>query len=541
MILQKMPFLRLRHDGTLVSPETLDSTSRSVRPSLRSTFPGSAKLRPLLALSCALATGSFAAESLSVAQAAPKPVAVRAWTSGSQTSIRTRPTQNAPVVARVDRHFPITIWGKRDGWYRVETHDAIVGWVHHPYLKSPQINRVRTLSAHQVKVAAKRTDAQIMFGSEQQLRSYFAATKAEGARKGLAMMGVYVSSDNRIAARPSEPASRAAGSPTKRAVDPNASRLIQLRQNAMSELPQVVAPPSVAKANAPVVTRVAPAAKTAAKPASKAAPKLTWRQKREQQRAAAAKAKRDALAKRNGLNPKPIAPASVASLPSISESELLEARKAHIEARQNRQSVVAPSTSGEPISPASPARITPSNLQFVPGENGTLVLTIVDEAQTPETLQPILIANAQVKPNAKPAAPVVNRGGSPRDRAVFGSGLATQALSYRGTRYVFGSANPRRGFDCSGLIYYMLRQRGLNPPRTAAGYRNYGSPVAKKDLQKGDLVLFANTYKRGISHIGVYLGNNNFVHAATTRSGVRVDSLSRGYFASKYHSARRVK
>ena len=148
-----------------------------------------------------------------------------------------------------------------------------------------------------------------------------------------------------------------------------------------------------------------------------------------------------------------------------------------------------------------------------------------------------VLSNAQKKPPA--------RGGSPRDRyrdakGDFRKDIANKALSYRGMPYVFGASSPSRGFDCSGLIYYILRQRGYNPPRVAAGYRNYGTAVARKDLKVGDLLLFANTYKRGISHIGIYIGNNNFVHAASTRQGVRTDSLSTKYFARKYYSARRV-
>jgi cell wall-associated NlpC family hydrolase len=123
----------------------------------------------------------------------------------------------------------------------------------------------------------------------------------------------------------------------------------------------------------------------------------------------------------------------------------------------------------------------------------------------------------------------------------MGSGIATQALSYRGMPYIRGAASPRRGFDCSGLVYFLLRQRGYNPPRTAAGYRNWGESVPRGEWQPGDLVLFANTYKRGISHIGVYLKDGKFVHAATSGTGVRVDSLHSGYYSKKYHSTRRVK
>jgi cell wall-associated NlpC family hydrolase len=150
---------------------------------------------------------------------------------------------------------------------------------------------------------------------------------------------------------------------------------------------------------------------------------------------------------------------------------------------------------------------------------------------------------------AKAAAKTVrpSRGGSPRDYLAympqdsFGQSMARQALSYRGMPYIFGAQSPRRGFDCSGLIYFLLRQRGYNPPRTAAGLASYGRRIARADLQPGDILLFSNTYRRGVSHAGVYLGNNKFVHAANASKGVRVDRLFGSYYARKFHSARRVK
>jgi cell wall-associated NlpC family hydrolase len=341
----------------------------------------------------------------------------------------------------------------------------------------------------------------------------------------------------------------------------SSSRLLSLRDNVLSNLPEtnvpkkVIAPapkPNTVVRSAPVTiasrsAKAAVAPRAAAKPAQKP---LTWKQKRWMAQAAAKQKQREQLRSKVGLAAKPIAPASVASLPVISQEELLAARNAYLQSRQQRQATapianVAPLPEvqlGGQIAPASPARITPSSFEGVSGG----VVQLIDhevEVVAPSGLVSTITANAQLKPTAKAKAATGSRGGSPRDRARvnLGNGIANQALGYRGMRYVYGSANPRRGFDCSGLIYFMLRQRGLNPPRTAAGYRNYGSAVSRGDLQKGDLVLFANTYKRGISHIGVYLGNNNFVHAATTGSGVRVDSLTSGYYAKKYHSARRVK
>lgn len=160
-------------------------------------------------------------------------------------------------------------------------------------------------------------------------------------------------------------------------------------------------------------------------------------------------------------------------------------------------------------------------------------------------------AKSTAKPRVVQARPI-HRGGSPRDYArymqnrmaknnSFGDEVVSKAMSYRGMPYVFGSASPRRGFDCSGLIYSVLRQRGLNPPRTASGLASYGTRVSRAEAKPGDIVLFANTYKRGVSHCGIYIGNNKFVHAARTGSGVRVDSLSSRYYGGKFHSIRRVK
>ncbi len=69
----------------------------------------------------------------------------------------------------------------------------------------------------------------------------------------------------------------------------------------------------------------------------------------------------------------------------------------------------------------------------------------------------------------------------------------------------------------------------------------YGKPVSRKDMKAGDIVLFANTYKRGVSHVGIYMGEGKFVHAARSGVGVRVDSLSSKYYRSKFWGARRVK
>jgi cell wall-associated NlpC family hydrolase len=117
--------------------------------------------------------------------------------------------------------------------------------------------------------------------------------------------------------------------------------------------------------------------------------------------------------------------------------------------------------------------------------------------------------------------------------------IIREALSRRGTPYVWGGAS-RGGFDCSGFVCYVFaKQRGLKLPHSASAQSRMGSPVAKGELQAGDLVFFS-TYRAGASHVGIYVGGGKFVHAANSRQGCRVDTLNSGYYAKRYLSARRL-
>lgn len=123
--------------------------------------------------------------------------------------------------------------------------------------------------------------------------------------------------------------------------------------------------------------------------------------------------------------------------------------------------------------------------------------------------------------------------------SVSGSQILAEAQKYLGTRYLSGGASPS-GFDCSGLVYYVLKQLGYSPYRTPASQYKMGTYVEKASLKTGDIVFFAGTGASGISHVGIYAGNGQFIHAPNSRSTVSYSSLTSGYWAEHYYGARRM-
>ena len=117
-----------------------------------------------------------------------------------------------------------------------------------------------------------------------------------------------------------------------------------------------------------------------------------------------------------------------------------------------------------------------------------------------------------------------------------GSKIAETVKKYLGVPYVWGGASPS-GFDCSGLVYYVLRSCGYSVSRTASSMYSQGTPVAKSDLQPGDVVFFQNTYKAGISHVGIYVGDGKFIHSPHTGSVVSYADLYSDYYVSHYYGA----
>ncbi|WP_138159267.1 C40 family peptidase [Peptoniphilus catoniae] len=113
------------------------------------------------------------------------------------------------------------------------------------------------------------------------------------------------------------------------------------------------------------------------------------------------------------------------------------------------------------------------------------------------------------------------------------------ALDKLGSTYVYGDTG-KAGYDCSGLVYAVYKnQLGINLPRSSSDQSTYGKQVSKAELQAGDLIFF-NTSGKGVSHVGIYMGNGEFVHASSGQSKVVVSNLSEDYYSSRFVNATRV-
>lgn len=114
------------------------------------------------------------------------------------------------------------------------------------------------------------------------------------------------------------------------------------------------------------------------------------------------------------------------------------------------------------------------------------------------------------------------------------------AKQYLGYRYVPGGGTPSTGFDCSGFTSYVYKHFGISLSRTSKDQAKNGTAVEKNNLQLGDILIFNNTANTAIGHVGIYIGDNNFIHASNPSEGVKITSLSSSYYKLRYVGARRV-
>ena len=131
--------------------------------------------------------------------------------------------------------------------------------------------------------------------------------------------------------------------------------------------------------------------------------------------------------------------------------------------------------------------------------------------------------STQTKYSAKP----VNRYGATPEQVI------KIAKSMVGVRYHYGGKTPKSGFDCSGLVYFSYLQVGITLPRTSAGQYSASKPVAKNSIRRGDLLFFRISRGR-ISHVGIYLGNNRFVHAPSSGKKVSIGELDSPYWQKHF-------
>lgn len=127
-----------------------------------------------------------------------------------------------------------------------------------------------------------------------------------------------------------------------------------------------------------------------------------------------------------------------------------------------------------------------------------------------------------------------------QDLTTRASELAVQALSMIGIRYKYGGTAPESGLDCSGLVRYVFKESwGKELPRTSEEMSRLGEKVNTQELQPGDLVFY-NTLRRAFSHVGIYLGDNRFIHAPSGGGQVRIESMDMSYWKKRFNGARRI-
>jgi len=157
---------------------------------------------------------------------------------------------------------------------------------------------------------------------------------------------------------------------------------------------------------------------------------------------------------------------------------------------------------------------------------------IVSNAVQADTVFKDTEVRADVKPEAKPGliSNVMSKTGD----------VVMNALGMIGLRYRFGGNTPESGLDCSGFVRYVFNDTfGFLLPRRAVEMSRVGTSVETAELRPGDLVFF-NTMRHTFSHVGIYIGDNKFVHAPSTGSKIRVDDMTASYWVTRYNGARRI-
>ncbi|MFH1843826.1 MAG: C40 family peptidase [bacterium] len=183
---------------------------------------------------------------------------------------------------------------------------------------------------------------------------------------------------------------------------------------------------------------------------------------------------------------------------------------------------------------------SPKRVQNKPGGSGSVATSQVDRSRnTDSDDRP---ADGSIQQSGK-----VHRRGSGGEQpgdSVLGSlsagyAAATMAREQIGRPYVHGGETPTAGFDCSGLVQYVYGQQGINLPRTVKGLFRSGHTVRLRELQPGDL-LFYRIHGNRVSHVGIYMGDNEFIHAPRRGKPVQIVALTNPWWQERFAAAKRV-
>jgi cell wall-associated NlpC family hydrolase len=121
-----------------------------------------------------------------------------------------------------------------------------------------------------------------------------------------------------------------------------------------------------------------------------------------------------------------------------------------------------------------------------------------------------------------------------------GKDIVREAKKHKGTRYVYGGSSPK-GFDCSGFTWYVYNKvTGMDITRTVKSQSKQGKSVSKGSWKAGDILIFRNTAGKGLTHCGIYISGDKFIHAENEKTGVVISNFGDGYYKDHYAGARRL-
>jgi hypothetical protein len=138
----------------------------------------------------------------------------------------------------------------------------------------------------------------------------------------------------------------------------------------------------------------------------------------------------------------------------------------------------------------------------------------------------------------RPTEYAVVKQGKYGGRSYLRNEIVGTAKRFIGVPYRWGGSSPQQGFDCSGLTMVVYQLNGLNLPRSSKQQYRVGTPIKRNELSQGDLVFFATSGGRRVSHVGIYVGKGRFIHAPGRGKRIRTELLTKKYFKTRYVGAR---